>query len=709
MAKFTPTLLSTTLSNSAATQINNNLDRISEALENTLSRDGTSPNHMNADLDMNHSSILNAGSIFTDGLYYKGQPVILGDLSTIPDWVVTTFPGDPTGTADISQLLLEEVSRHSRIRLAAGRYYVNQSISIPESCTIQFDPGAMILVGEDVSITWNGGIVASPYQQIFSGDLVQSSYTTNSLTPYVLALRGDPKIAYSTPFWFGAVADNSTNDYNACVCSAYFGPVSYYPAVDVDAGRRYLCTTSIPIRRSGTKIKGDGYKSWLRLKSFTPSGVGQFFGCTGLLPTVSGGEPAAYVSDVVFEGLHIDTNNGVNDNGIGGNFAKNIAVKNCFFSNVGRKAVTAQYHVHDWEVSGNRVFSASTEAGSTHSVFAFEGENSSFNYANGVAGYDWDGRDNTGHFVTNNHIDISGYSGLTLSNSRRVTVDGLTINTLGAAGRPVIVARVSKNNTIRSVKVKTSTRGFLIVTSATVVSTRFEDCWIDDCSGDNMFYSEGPGTVWINCGGTQSDDRVAWSVRGADCKIINCRADFTAITSATAATALFSTAANFVMEGCYVNSAQALRGFGGSTASNVSILNNTFTGGVTDGVKIGGNRARVMGNTIGGDGAGRVRVDSGAANVVVCNNILTGASPEITWTSTSDLWSSGAKYNNLRDFATYQCIRLGGRIDICYAGSPASVISATVGSTCRDVTNGKHYTKASGSDSSGWVVTGTQT
>jgi hypothetical protein len=48
---------------SAIAQINDNNQHIEEAIENTLSLDGTSPNAMNADFDMNGNDILNVGFI----------------------------------------------------------------------------------------------------------------------------------------------------------------------------------------------------------------------------------------------------------------------------------------------------------------------------------------------------------------------------------------------------------------------------------------------------------------------------------------------------------------------------------------------------------------------------------------------------------------------------------------------------------------------
>ena len=64
MAKLTTSDL-TSLSNetSATNTINANNAATEAAMENTLSRDGTSPNQMEADLDMNGNDILNVGAI----------------------------------------------------------------------------------------------------------------------------------------------------------------------------------------------------------------------------------------------------------------------------------------------------------------------------------------------------------------------------------------------------------------------------------------------------------------------------------------------------------------------------------------------------------------------------------------------------------------------------------------------------------------------
>jgi hypothetical protein len=52
----------------ATATFNSNSAKVETAFENTLSRDGTTPNQMNADLDMNGNDVLNIGDLVVDGV-----------------------------------------------------------------------------------------------------------------------------------------------------------------------------------------------------------------------------------------------------------------------------------------------------------------------------------------------------------------------------------------------------------------------------------------------------------------------------------------------------------------------------------------------------------------------------------------------------------------------------------------------------------------
>lgn len=106
MAKLTTSDL-TTLTNetSAVATINANNALIETAMENTLSRDGTTPNTMSADIDLNGNDLLNIGSLGT-----SGGGTILDQAGYAEEWaskaensLVSTAAGG-NGTTEYSSL-----------------------------------------------------------------------------------------------------------------------------------------------------------------------------------------------------------------------------------------------------------------------------------------------------------------------------------------------------------------------------------------------------------------------------------------------------------------------------------------------------------------------------------------------------------------------------------------------------------------------------
>jgi hypothetical protein len=62
-----PTLTTITSGYASNTQLNNNFSELRDAFDNTLSRDGSTPNAMLADLDMNSNAIINASGLEIEG------------------------------------------------------------------------------------------------------------------------------------------------------------------------------------------------------------------------------------------------------------------------------------------------------------------------------------------------------------------------------------------------------------------------------------------------------------------------------------------------------------------------------------------------------------------------------------------------------------------------------------------------------------------
>jgi len=68
----------------STTTINASLEALRDSFDNTLSLDGSTPNAMLADLDLNGNKILNADSVDVAKLTLNGQQIT--DLSSVPEW-----------------------------------------------------------------------------------------------------------------------------------------------------------------------------------------------------------------------------------------------------------------------------------------------------------------------------------------------------------------------------------------------------------------------------------------------------------------------------------------------------------------------------------------------------------------------------------------------------------------------------------------------
>lgn len=97
MAKLTLADVSNILGNpsSAQTTINTNNGLVEAALENTLSRDGSTPNQMLADIDLNNNDLLNVQTVETESLVLNGTVVTPDQLATLPATVMLKTTYDP--------------------------------------------------------------------------------------------------------------------------------------------------------------------------------------------------------------------------------------------------------------------------------------------------------------------------------------------------------------------------------------------------------------------------------------------------------------------------------------------------------------------------------------------------------------------------------------------------------------------------------------
>lgn len=142
MAKLNTTPLANLESQTTAVQsINNNFEAVEAAFENTLSRDGTSPNSMGANLDMNSHRILNLPEPTSNG-----EPLRLGDVGgVLPADIAAAAPAAAAAAVSAAQAAASAVEAAS---------YVGAATQAPKWSTPR-----SITVGGDVSGTsaaWDG-------------------------------------------------------------------------------------------------------------------------------------------------------------------------------------------------------------------------------------------------------------------------------------------------------------------------------------------------------------------------------------------------------------------------------------------------------------------------------------------------------------------------------------------------------------------------
>jgi len=102
MAKLTHTDLTNIIGaeTAAIAAINANGALTETAMENTLSRDGTTPNTMSADLDMNTKDVNNVGTLRADALLVNGNALATAGIVWLGAWVTATVYAVDAGVSN---------------------------------------------------------------------------------------------------------------------------------------------------------------------------------------------------------------------------------------------------------------------------------------------------------------------------------------------------------------------------------------------------------------------------------------------------------------------------------------------------------------------------------------------------------------------------------------------------------------------------------
>lgn len=565
---------------------------------------------------------------------------------------------DTTGATDISAILAAASSTNEYLVLTPGLYLVNSAAAIPAGMTVVAHNGAKLTRGASGSLAWDGGLIGlgGERQQIFDASWVSGPYTRIGDTPYPLALTGSPKIEAANPFWFGinegasvTGAANILQNDKALHLALYWGKKMRIPKSTIRSPR-------LDLRQDDMLVFGHGADSLLMIcdAADLPAShrAGSVIGITGDPPTTASGNAARYTKRSKVEKIGLDGRDQTNINGLGVSFADGCGGSEVMLFNIGRKALTAQYHCHGTRFEGCIVEEACQEAGSTHAALSTEGQVAGIDFTvlGGVASTDdLLGADMTDNIYRDIRVKVTGHGVITTSNAHNTKYVDIYAGDAQSTGTHIIETRVCKNTQVSRYRGGNTSRRFIFS------DAQSEDLQVDRAVfGDNLsanadgysLHDKGVRAVYkgveFDHSNTATTGSRAVFLEGTDTEIDRMR-----VRSNDATTSIASTSAahrTSIHDSKFNTPGARTMILGGD---DVSVDNNYCDASSNaTGIQLQGNRPRATRNRILGNATQRILVDgtTAAPNAYVVGNQLDGGSAQINF-SGNTLFSSVCENN----------------------------------------------------------------
>lgn len=278
-----PTITTLTSGFNSTTTLNNNFTALRNAFDNTLSLDGSTPNAMNADLDMNSNDILNVGEIDVQGLTIDGVAVYPGSAQLATTYATQSYTGNGSTT-------VYSMGFNPGVKANVNAYidgvHQNQDAFNISGTSLTFTAAPPLNSAIEIKVPVNITSLANTD----SSQIVYNQGGAGAVTTNVKAKLQD----FVSVKDFGAVGDGVTDD-TAAIQAAIDASQKVYIPEGV-----YVVNASTGITlRQGSYVLGDGIEATV---IYPTAAAGSIF------KRVSPAVDSSYVRSVIMEKISVVMN-----------------------------------------------------------------------------------------------------------------------------------------------------------------------------------------------------------------------------------------------------------------------------------------------------------------------------------------------------------------------------------------------------------------